>query len=85
MKTEEVKIELCRNDFWLMLENACLLAGGGQVDKLKKMNLQEIADLLAHNGIRIVYMPAKHMNNVHIVWKEDSQSNAQTIAPIALY
>mgnify|MGYP006280882351 CR=1 FL=1 len=65
---DTIKQQVCREDFYLMLQNACLQAGGGDVEKLKRMNLIDVVDALAHNGIRMVHMPEKHMNSVNITW-----------------
>jgi hypothetical protein len=52
-----------------MMRNACLQAGGGDVEKLKRMSLSDVVNMLAQNGIRLVYMPEKHMDSVKIVWE----------------
>jgi hypothetical protein len=70
---ETIKQQLCREDFYLMLQNACLKAGGGDIEKLKKMSLTELVNTLAHNGIRMVYMPDKHMDSIKISWEDPSQ------------
>ena len=60
-----------------MLENAMLQAGGGiDIERLKKMTLVDIVNILSQNGIRMIYMPEKHMNNLKIVWENPvKQSN----------
>ena len=65
---DNIKQQLCREDFYLMMENACAQAGGGNLKKLRDMKLHDVVDILAHNGIRMVYMPEKHMNSVNITW-----------------
>ena len=65
----DIKQQLCREDFYLMLQNACLQAGGGDIEKLKKLSLNEVVNMLAHNGIRMTYMPEKHMNSIKISWE----------------
>lgn len=80
MNSDQIKTELCRNDFWFMLENACLQAGGGKVAEFRKMRLEDVANIVAQNGIRMVYMPEKHMNSVKVVW-EDPRSNNIPFTP----
>ena len=66
----DIKVKLCQDDFYLMMRNAVLQAGGGDnVDKWKGMKLEELVKTLAQNGIRIVHMPEKHMDAVKIVWE----------------
>lgn len=51
-----------RGDFWLMLETAVTEAHGyTDVDQLKFMNFGEVVDLLAQNGLRMVYFPGKSL------------------------
>ena len=66
---DNIKQQLCREDFYLMLENACAQAGGGNLKKLRDMKLHDVVDILAHNGIRMVYLPEKHMNSIQINWE----------------
>jgi hypothetical protein len=65
---DTIKQQLCVEDFYLMLQNACVQSGGGNAEKLKKMTLDEVINMLAPNGIRMVYMPEKHMNSINITW-----------------
>jgi hypothetical protein len=66
----DIKIQLCRDDFYLMMRNAVLQAGGSDnLAKWKKMTLEEIVNLFAHNGIRMTYMPEKHVDCLDIIWK----------------
>ena len=74
---DTIKQQVCREDFYLMLQNACLKAGGGDVEKLKRMNLIDVVDALAHNGIRMVYMPEKHMNSIQINWETKSRPSLE--------
>jgi hypothetical protein len=71
----DIKQQLCREDFYLMLQNACLQAGGGDVEKLKKMSLSDVVNMLAQNGIRMTYMPEKHMNSIKISWEEPKRKS----------
>ena len=71
---DNIKQQLCREDFYLMLENACKQAGSGNTKKIKDMKLRDVVDILAHNGIRMVYMSEKHMNSIQINWeKKDAE------------
>ena len=66
----DIKIQLCRDDFYLMMRNAVLQAGGSDnLAKWKKMTLEEIVNLFAQNGIRMTYMPEKHVDCLDIIWK----------------
>jgi hypothetical protein len=66
----DIKIQLCRDDFYLMMRNAVLQAGGSDnLAKWKKMTLEELVNLFAQNGIRMTYMPEKHVDCLDIVWK----------------
>lgn len=72
----DIKVKLCQDDFYLMMRNAVLQAGGGDnVDKWKGMKLEELVKTLAQNGIRIVHMPEKHMDAVKIVWQTPKENN----------
>ena len=67
----DIKVKLCQDDFYLMMQNAVLQAGGRDyLDQWKRMKLEEIVNQFAQNGIRMVYMPEKHMNALKIVWGE---------------
>ena len=66
----DIKVKLCQDDFYLMMRNAVLQCGGAdRVDKWKGMKLEELVNILAPNGIRMVHMPEKHMDCLDIVWK----------------
>jgi hypothetical protein len=71
----EIKQQLCREDFYLMLQNACLKAGGGDIEKLKKMTLNDVVNILAHNGLRMTYMPEKHMDSIRVSWEEPRRNS----------
>ena len=64
-----MKVQLCRDDFYLMFDNALLQAGGGDTERFKKMTFRDVVDTLAQNGIRMVYMPDRHMDSIHVEWK----------------
>lgn len=53
-----------------MMRNAVLQAGGSDnLAKWKKMTLEELVNLFAQNGIRMTYMPEKHVDCLDIIWK----------------
>lgn len=48
-----------------MLEKAIQQAHGGiTIERLADKTLLEIVDILAQNGIRMVYMESKHIDNI---------------------
>lgn len=66
----DIKIQLCKDDFYLMMRNAVIQAGGtDNLVKWKAMKLEELVNLFAQNGIRMTYMPEKHMNSIKISWE----------------
>lgn len=74
---DDIKIQLCRDDFYLMMSNAVFQSGGA--DRLvdwKRMKFEDLVDLLAHNGIRMVYMPEKHMNALKVVWDNPTETTS---------
>lgn len=76
------KVEVCRGDFYLMLQNAMLQAGGNSnIDKLKLMSLSEVVNLLAQNGIRMVYMPDRHMDAVKVTWEAQEKNPCRDVEP----
>lgn len=76
--TNEAKIQICRDDFYLMMRNAVLQAGGrDDVEKWKKEKLEALVNLLAQNGIRMVYMPERHMDAVQIAWEAPKKATGR--------
>ena len=71
----DIKIQLCKDDFYLMMKEAVTASGGSDnSSKWKQMKLEEIVNLFATNGIRMVYIPEKHMNSIQINWeKKDAE------------
>lgn len=68
--TNEAKTQICRDDFYLMMRNAVLQAGGrDDVDKWMRMSLNELVNQFAQNGIRMVYLPERHMDAVKVAWE----------------
>ena len=65
----ETKIQICRDDFYLMLQNAMTQAGGTmKLENMKKMPLELFVDPLALNGLRMVYMPEKRGSSLQVTW-----------------
>jgi len=54
--------QACRGDFWLKLEEAMEQAGGCvNLERLRKMTIEEACNLLAQNGIRMVFNKEWHI------------------------
>lgn len=65
----ETKIQICRDDFYLMLQNAMTQAGGTmKLENMKKMPLELFVDVIAMNGLRMVYMPEKRGSSLQVTW-----------------
>ena len=66
----DIKEKICQDDFYVMMRNAVLQAcGSDNLAKWKKMTLEELVNLFAQNGIRMVHMPEKHVDCLDIIWK----------------
>ena len=53
----------CRGDFWCRLEGALTQARGGpSIETLANMKLKDVVDLLAQNGIRMLYDNQFHID-----------------------
>lgn len=54
----------CRGDFWLVLRESILQAGApaSMMDDIANAPLTEVVDMLAQNGLRMVYFPEAHIN-----------------------
>lgn len=77
----DIKVKLCQDDFYLMMRNAVLQAGGADnLSKWKTMRLEELVNIFAQNGIRMVHMPEKHMDALKIVW-EDPKARSNNTPP----
>lgn len=63
---DDMKAEICRMDFREMMKEAFQQAGGS-VDE--RTTLHGVINIVAQNGIRMVYMPEKHMSRVSVVWQ----------------
>lgn len=59
---EKYAIALCKAEFVKMFDHACDSAGGGSWETLKKNSLEDVVDVLARNGLRIVYADTYHMS-----------------------
>ena len=76
----DIKVKLCQDDFYLMMQNAVLQAGGRDyLDQWKRERLEDIVNQFAQNGIRMVYMPEKHMNALKIIWEAPKANNNNTL------
>ena len=69
------KIEMCRNDFYGMLKAAMEQAGGKiDITQFKTLTLVEVVNIVAQNGIRMVFMEDKHMDALTLgwIWKKEA-------------
>ena len=74
----EVKTKICRDDFYLMMRNAVVQAGGrDDVEKWKRMSLNDIVEQFAQNGIRMVYLPERHMDAVQVAWETPKKATGR--------
>ena len=79
---DQIKIQLCRDDFYLMLRNAVLQSGGvDKVEDWKRMKFEDVVNALAHNGLRITFAPEKHMNSINILWQDNSKKLVRSPRP----
>lgn len=79
--SDKIKAELCIRDFYTMLGEAMKQSGGGEADAWKKQTIEEFAEMFARHGIRIVYMPNRHMNAVKVVWEDNTNNNIPYTPP----
>ena len=61
---DEIKIKICETDFIQKLEKSFELAGGGSLESFRKMTGDEIIDVFARNGLRLIFFTDCHMNAV---------------------
>lgn len=56
----------CRGDFWLTMREAVIQCGGSPslVERFADAPLRDVVDVLAQNGIRMVYLPEAHIGAV---------------------
>lgn len=78
---DKIKAELCIGDFYTTLGEAMKQCGGGDVDAWKKQTIEEFANIFAQNGLRIVYMPERHMDAVKVVWQDPGSNNIPYTPP----
>jgi hypothetical protein len=72
----DIRKQLCKDDFYHMMENAIVESGGKlDIEQLKKMTLQDFVHMFATNGIRVTYMPDKHMDSIKITWEATKPDN----------
>lgn len=67
MQNEDIDMKAleCRGDFWLMFETAMAQAGGcGDLKQISNLKFQEVVDVLAQNGIRMIYNRKWHIDSV---------------------
>lgn len=70
MNLNDIKAAACRNDFYLMLEDAYRKAGGGiPIERIKDMRFEDVVNILAQNGLRMTYIPTKHLDSLELTWK----------------
>ena len=75
---DDIRKQLCRDDFYDMMGNAIINAGGnGDIESYKKMSIEDFVHMFARNGIRMVYMPEKHMDSIKIAWRQPRQPRRQ--------
>lgn len=65
---DSLQAQECRGDFWLMLKQAIAEAGGSAdcADRLKNLPFVEVINFLAQNGVRMVYLKGKHVDQVGV-------------------
>ena len=73
----DIRKQLCKDDFHHMMENAIVESGGKfDIEQVKKMTMQDFAHVFATNGVRVAYMPDKHMDSIKITWEAAKLDNA---------
>ena len=66
---DKLKIEICRTDFRIMMEEAFKQAGGNP-GGVYDMKMRDFIDIVAQNGIRLVYFPEKNVDSLSVIWKK---------------
>lgn len=66
MSFDDVKVLVCRVDFYRTLANALRECGGNPslAPNMSGWTFREVVNVLAQNGIRMVYVPEKHMDRI---------------------
>lgn len=61
-----IEAQLCRADFYSKFIDALDKAGGSSdpriIYKYQTMNLSDVVDIIAQNGIRMIYIPECNIN-----------------------
>ena len=54
----------CRGDFWLVLRRSLVESGApaSMLEDIAEAPLSEVVDMLAQNGLRMVYFPEAHID-----------------------
>lgn len=74
----EIKTQLCKEDFYLMMRHAVIQAGGADdLSKWKEMKLEELVNLFAQNGIRMIHMPSRHMDAIKVTWEDPKKPKSE--------
>ncbi len=69
MNETDEKVNICREDFYTMLQQALIEAGGGRsIEQYKRMELSDVVNELAQNGLRMTFMPEKHMASLKLTY-----------------
>jgi hypothetical protein len=57
----------CLDDFWIMMRDAVMQCGGHPkiVEEFADRPLKDAVELLAQNGIRMVYLEDKHISKLN--------------------
>lgn len=65
-----MKAQVCRADFYNKLTDALAQCGGAHtpqaIEEYQKMPLWKVVDILAQNGIRMVYQEESHIEKIKI-------------------
>jgi hypothetical protein len=61
----------CRGDFWIMMREAVIQAGGcpSIVERYADKPLKDVVEILAQNGIRMVYIPSARIDKIKVASK----------------
>jgi hypothetical protein len=67
--TDEMKIQICRDDFYETLKQAINSAGGSLTqDEIDKMPFKKFVEMMAQNGLRVEHRAERHMNSIKLNW-----------------
>lgn len=66
MTDTDLAVMECRGDFWRMFEEALQQCGGcSNPDIWKDSRFEEVVNILAQNGIWMVYLPECHVTSIY--------------------